>query len=149
MINYIIGDATEPIKRPAIITHCCNDIGKWGHGFVVPLGNKYPAAKSAYLALQQRNLGSVNFVTGFDNGNIIIANIIGQHGIATFKDTHPIRYDAIKEGIDTIVNYAYPRLLSIHMPRIGCGLAGGKWSEIEKILNQFPEAEFYVYDLPK
>lgn len=35
------------------------------------------------------------------------------------------------------------------MPRIGCGLAGGDWSIVEKILNNvFDDRTIYVYDLP-
>jgi O-acetyl-ADP-ribose deacetylase (regulator of RNase III) len=36
---------------------------------------------------------------------------------------------------------------SVHMPRIGCGLAGGKWSEVEPILERvFVATEVYIYD---
>lgn len=38
---------------------------------------------------------------------------------------------------------------SIHMPRIGCGLAGGKWEEIEIIIERTlikNNVEVYVYD---
>ena len=38
---------------------------------------------------------------------------------------------------------------SVHMPRIGCGLAGGKWENIEPlILVQLSErdVEVWVYD---
>ena len=155
MINYIIGDATEPIIKPTIIAHCCNDIGKWGSGFVVPLGNKYPLAKEIYLMMNNRTLGAVDFITAYkDTHNIIIANIIGQHGISNYSmlptNNPPIRYEAIRQGFDTIINWIYPRgIKTIHMPRIGCGLAGGRWFEIEKILNQYTETQFYVYDLPE
>jgi hypothetical protein len=34
------------------------------------------------------------------------------------------------------------------MPRIGCGLAGGDWSTVEKIINDsLPDIDVYVYDL--
>jgi hypothetical protein len=33
------------------------------------------------------------------------------------------------------------------MPRFGCGLAGGKWSEIEPIIERaLPDVDVYVYD---
>jgi len=36
MINYIIGDATEPItKGPNVIMHINNKVGAWGGGFVL------------------------------------------------------------------------------------------------------------------
>ena len=36
------------------------------------------------------------------------------------------------------------------MPRIGCGLAGGDWNKVEKIINETlidKGIEVYVYDL--
>ena len=38
---------------------------------------------------------------------------------------------------------------SVHMPRIGCGLTGGEWPEIEKIIDETLCAagvEVFVYD---
>ena len=38
---------------------------------------------------------------------------------------------------------------SVHMPRIGCGLAGGKWEQIEIIIKEVFEdtdIEIFVYD---
>jgi hypothetical protein len=32
------------------------------------------------------------------------------------------------------------------MPRIGCGLAGGKWEEIAKIIQQTLTVDVYIYD---
>ena len=39
---------------------------------------------------------------------------------------------------------------SLHMPRIGCGLAGGSWDVIQPILESIAEPyglDLYVYDL--
>ena len=45
-IKYLLGDATSPdLSTRPLIAHICNDIGAWGKGFVVPLGQKYPKAK--------------------------------------------------------------------------------------------------------
>jgi hypothetical protein len=35
------------------------------------------------------------------------------------------------------------------MPRIGCGLAGGKWEKAEPLLREtLPGTQIFVYDLP-
>jgi hypothetical protein len=77
--------------------------------------------------------------------DIWVANIIGQSGI--YKDTQgnaPIRYDAIKKGLEIVYSFAREQDAVLHMPRIGCGLAGGTWDKIEPMLdNSF---ETYVYD---
>ena len=51
--------------------------------------------------------------------------------------------------LEAVSQEAAARNASVHMPRIGCGLAGGKWEKIEPII----EAELvtkgvdvYVYD---
>ena len=51
-IKYQVGDLFEAIdsyKEKIIIAHVCNNKGAWGSGFVIPLGKKYPLAKSEYL----------------------------------------------------------------------------------------------------
>lgn len=59
-IHYIIGDATLPIETEAenrLIVHCCNTLGAWGAGFVVPLGRRYPLAKEGYKKFIEGNKG--------------------------------------------------------------------------------------------
>ena len=58
-IHYIIGDATLPIETEAenrLIVHCCNTLGAWGAGFVVPLGERYPSAKEEYKKFISQSL---------------------------------------------------------------------------------------------
>lgn len=65
-------------------------------------------------------------------------------------DYHPIRYDAVLEGLRTLADYAIGLGASIHMPRIGCGLAGGDWRIIEAIIQVSlidPGIDVTVYDL--
>jgi hypothetical protein len=39
---------------------------------------------------------------------------------------------------------------TVHMPRIGCGLAGGKWEAVEPLIRvAIPGTEVFVYDLPR
>lgn len=158
-INYIIGDATKPsIKENeySVICHCCNTLGAWGAGFVIPLGRQYPQAKEKYQIFIEttkpdERLGKVNCVKV--NSNIIVANIMGQDKIGKQKDgSIPLSYHALEEGFnyiyDSFTNYNIP--FSIHMPRIGCGLAGGDWNTVEKIIKKcFSEKNISVtvYDL--
>lgn len=48
----------------------------------------------------------------------------------------PIRYEAVREGLKRVAQEAKSLGASVHMPRIGCGLAGGRWEEIEPIIEQ-------------
>ena len=78
-----------------------------------------------------------------------IANMIGQRGMKTGSKGPPVRYDAIESGLAKVAEKAKELSASVHMPRIGCGLAGGKWNKVEPlILTTLCDADVpvYVYD---
>jgi len=156
MIHYLIGDATEPIKTPAIIAHICNDLrpGAWGSGFVVALSNKDKRPEMAYREWSHKGsydgteykLGQYILVDFKEN--VKVANIIGQHSIMRKGEEKPIRYDAVKSALTKIFKEATKSGCSVHMPRIGCERAGGSWNEIEPIiLDTQKSVETYVYTL--
>ena len=153
-IIYIKGDATSPISPGnKIITHICNDIGGWGKGFVLALSKKWKVTEEAYRqwykSQEEFSLGDVQFVHVADD--IYVANMIGQQGI--YKNTNglpPIRYEAVRQSLKKVALFAMEQKASIHMPRIGCGLAGGKWEVIEQIIKEElidKEIAVTVYDL--
>lgn len=137
-VKYIKGDATQPTgEGNKIIVHVCNDIGKWGKGFVVAISKRWNAPeinyRNWYKTKEGFRLGAVQFVQVKDD--LWIANLIGQHKIGKGENGNPpIRYDAITEGMNKVTEKAISIKASVHMPRIGCGLAGGKWENIEPIL---------------
>lgn len=168
-IHYIIGDATLPIETEAenrLIVHCCNTLGAWGAGFVVPLGRRYPLAKEGYKKFIEENkgisiLGEVNEVKVADN--IYVENLIGQSFLYKKPNGEiPCNYIAIETGFLNIIRkwlsyyevfHNEKQNFSIHMPRIGCGLAGGDWETIEEIIYRtfidIADVDVYVYDLKK
>jgi O-acetyl-ADP-ribose deacetylase (regulator of RNase III) len=159
MIEYLVGDATEPVgEGNKIIAHICNDIGAWGAGFVVPLGKKYPLVKSSYLAWAVKEelipfrLGRMKLVpvawTAFVS-HVFVANMIAQEGCGWNNGVPPIRYNALEDCLAELVLHARSLNASVHMPRIGCGLGGGTWSEVELLINKhLPNIDVKVYDLP-
>jgi O-acetyl-ADP-ribose deacetylase (regulator of RNase III) len=139
-ITYLAGDATEPQGSGLkIIAHICNDVGAWGNGFVLAVSRRWPEPKKRYLDwYQQREtsgfrLGAVQFVQV--EPDILVANMIGQRGIRrTAAAKPPIRYDALEGCLEQVAEKALALSASIHMPRIGCGLAGGSWDMVEPII---------------
>jgi O-acetyl-ADP-ribose deacetylase (regulator of RNase III) len=137
-IKYIKGDATSPqSENNKIIVHICNDIGGWGKGFVMAISKRWKKPENQYREWFKSKvdfeLGKVQFVQVEED--LWVANLIGQHKINKDEDGNaPIRYDAIEEGLKEVALFANKNEASIHMPRIGCGLAGGKWEEIEPII---------------
>ena len=152
-IHYLKGDAVYPQARGnIIITHICNDIGVWGRGFVVALSARWMAPEIEYLiwSKEENNyfLGNVQFVKVTSTTSV--ANMIAQHDIIPKNGVPPIRYEALEICLEKIAQRAVELEASIHMPRIGCGFAGGSWKIIEDIIFKTlisKNIEVYVYDL--
>lgn len=66
--------------------------------------------------------------------DIWVANMVAQHGIRTGSNGPPIRYDAVARCLTTVAEHAARLAATVHMPRIGCGLAGGRWDRIEPLV---------------
>lgn len=154
-IVYLVGDATKPQSAGSkIIAHVCNDVGAWGKGFVLALSKISPAPERAFrkwYAERNRNdfaLGAVQFVSVSED--VSVANMIGQHDIRTIGGIPPIRYAAVETALETIGKKALVENALVHLPRIGCGLAGGSWSEIEPLIERqicALDVPVFVYDL--
>jgi len=152
-INYVKGDATVPqTSGMKVIGHICNDHGRWGKGFVLALSQRWQTPELEYRQWHQAQkdfaLGEVQFVEV--NAEIIVANMIGQHGIKASGKQPPIRYEALAVCLDKVAAKARELNASVHLPRIGCGLAGGTWEKIEPLIRKHLVAEgleVYVYDL--
>ena len=143
-IKYITGNALEPLgDKRKVIVHVCNDVGGWGSGFVVAISKKWSEPEEAYRlwAKEHSNPESPRFYDTFHLGmvqavqvekDIHVCNMIGQSGCNPADI--PIRYNAVETCLNKVAMFIDKEEVSVHMPRIGSGLAGGKWNEIEKIV---------------
>jgi O-acetyl-ADP-ribose deacetylase (regulator of RNase III) len=138
-LRILAGDATSPqAVGVKIIAHVCNDMGGWGKGFVVAVSRRWPGPEREYRAWYRGRadndfgLGSVQLVQV--EPDMHVANMVGQHGIRHGSDGPPVRYAAIEQCLDTLGDHARRLGASVHMPRIGCGLAGGRWDEVEPLI---------------
>jgi O-acetyl-ADP-ribose deacetylase (regulator of RNase III) len=158
-LHYVQGDATYPVGGPRkkILAHVCNDSGGWGRGFVLAVSKRWPEPERSYRAwkllssCEPFSLGSVQFVRVDDPAyNVLtVANMVAQHAYGGDGEP-PIRYDALETCLAKVGHKARSTKRSVHMPRIGCGLAGGSWVEVEPILGRtMKDVEVFVYDLPK
>lgn len=161
-LKYIEGDATWPQgSGNKLICHCCNNRGGWGSGFVLALNKRWSKPKAEYLKWHAKGdyngipfeLGNVIYVP-VEKGNeglLYVANLIGQHKTIKLGEKTPIRYEALEKGFDDIRDFCLLHAFSVHMPRIGAGLARGNWEYIEWIIQRKLVAEginVSVYDLP-
>lgn len=152
-ITYLNGDATRPIGSDSkIIVHICNDIGLWGKGFVLAISKRWKIPEKKYREWYQSkenfSLGEIQMIKV--ESDIWVANMICQEGIYKNKnDIPPIRYDAVSKALAQVHDFAYDNNAIVHMPRIGCGLAGGNWIMIEEIIQDklcVNGIDVFVYD---
>ncbi len=159
-IMYLGGDATYPIGEGAkIIAHVCNDKMLWGKGFVLAISKRWKMPERVYTTWEPQrynpdgspkkrgdlSLGSVQLVAV--EPNLWVANMIGQHDIVPENGLPPVRYEAIRTALQFVAQDAEHFKASIHMPRIGCGLAGGKWNIVESLIKEtLSELDVFVYD---
>jgi O-acetyl-ADP-ribose deacetylase (regulator of RNase III) len=152
-VRYCVGDATVPsTDGNKLIAHICNDRGAWGKGFVLALSKRWrqpaEAFKSWFKESKGFELGAVQFVQV--ERDIWIANMVAQHGLKAQHGIPPIRYEALRSCLEKMAEKAEEIGATVHMPRIGCGLAGGEWSRVEPIIVEtlcVKGIEVTVYDL--
>jgi O-acetyl-ADP-ribose deacetylase (regulator of RNase III) len=158
MIKYVTGDATRPqTPNPGIIAHVVNDAGRWGAGFVLAISRRWEKPETQYrlwARVKQYNdselfgLGSTQFIEV--EPQLWIANMVSQVGTGELNGP-PIRYGALAFCLRTVAKTALRSGATVHMPRIGCSLAGGKWSQVGPLVEETlcqQGVDVYVYDYP-
>lgn len=154
IIQYRNGDATRPVVGPdeqALIVHVSNDRGGWGRGFVLAVSKRWPQPEAAYRQwFAQKSWDGIPFELGQIQAvrvspTLQVCNMIAQAGYGRNNQqlhqgsepnvTPPIRYGALENCLIKVANLANQLGASIHMPRIGTGLAGSSWGLIEPIVS--------------
>lgn len=158
-ITYVQGDATRPQgSGQKIIAHVCNNVGGWGAGFVLAVSKRWSEPEAQYRDWHRRKdgfeLGAVLYVKV--EPDLWVANMLAQVGYGprgtaqhrTSEPSIPLRYEALETCLSDLRKAAEDHNASVHMPRIGCGLAGGTWDRVEPIIAKtLGEVPVTVYDL--
>ncbi len=66
--------------------------------------------------------------------DVRVADMTGRRGVRTGSKGVPVRYDALDAAPARLAGRALELGASVHMPRIGCGLAGG--SRVEPLVGE-------------
>lgn len=162
-LRYVVGDATHPEgDGPRVIVHCVNSLGAWGAGFVLALSRRWVEPERQYKELAASFGGRIPLgatqIVHVEEG-LVVANLVGQEGVGHAADgTPPIRCPAIRTGLGQVREHAmrwaasaFRRRASIHMPRMGAGLAGGDWDRVAHLVHdELVERglDVTVYDIP-
>jgi len=149
MITYIDGDIFK--GKEDILVHGCNCMCVMGAGVARQIAKYYPLAYNAdkqTIRGDKLKLGSYTSWSGphtlYDQ-NITIVNLYSQYIPAAYLK--PFDPNAFAIGMSKIKRDFSDK--TIAMPKIGAGLAGGDWIEIESMLNDIfldKHIVVYVYD---
>lgn len=149
-ITYLQGDATDPqAKGPKVIAHIVNNRGGWGKGFVLAVSRRWCQPEEHYRAWykfgRDFDLGQAQIVQV--RRDIWVVNMLAQNGYKQGSNGPPIRYEALRECLKKVAPWVEEREATLHMPRIGTGLAGGCWAKVEPILKEtVGHLGVHVYD---
>lgn len=148
MIRFVVGDATRPERTGAsrVICHVCNNRGAWGAGFVLAVSRRWAAPEATYRAVERDlPLGKVQLVQV--ESDLYVANMIAQDDFPSRARPCALDYSALENCLTWLSLFAGEGW-SFHMPRIGCGIAGGKWPAVEAVLERtLGDYPVTVYDL--
>lgn len=158
-VKYIKGDATAPEAGGLrFVLQVNNDEGKYGAGFSGAVGSRWPVVEKEYRKWYRQSanpttermpLGTIQPITV--QSDITVINMIAQKGTVSKTNQVPIQYDALETCLKDIGEMAQQEGASIHIPRIGMGLAGCKdWTIIENMLIKYftkRGVNITVYDL--
>ena len=149
-MKYVEGDLFDniPEDKSVVICHVCNDQSKWGSGFVIPLGNKFPLARESYFAWANNQtldhekvsfgtpgrpefcLGEVQFVRVAPN--VTVANMVAQ----TLGGERPLYYNALSSCMDQVCELTWLKDATTEFlcPMFGSDRAGGTWAFVENLI---------------
>jgi len=138
-IEYLLGDGTKPHgEGRRMIVQVVNDEAlTWGgDGFAAAVRRAWPHAQEDFrhwVGNRRENLklGRVHFSSVVND--VQVASIVAQHGYGPSQRPR-IRYGALREGLVEVARVARESGATVHMARIGCGLAGGAWDVVEELL---------------
>ncbi|PAD84952.1 Appr-1-p processing protein [Niallia circulans] len=152
MIKIVKGNILD--AREDLICHQVNCKGVMGAGLAKQIRNKYPVVFEKYKNLCNSHvdklLGSTQYVDVSD-GKVVV-NMFAQDGYGRGK--RQTDYDALRLCLESIhytvtSNNTVLNGKSVALPyQIGCGLAGGDWDIVYKMIKEIlGDIELTIYKL--
>jgi O-acetyl-ADP-ribose deacetylase (regulator of RNase III) len=146
MINIVEGNILD--ANEDIIAHQVNCQKVMGSGLAKQIRNKYPQVFTEYKWVLDNfgsQLGHCQLVSCNDSKTI--ANLFSQDRYGT--DRRYTDYDYLKQSLQQLLRMANENEFSIAIPyNLGCGLAGGNWDIVYKIIEDvFQDYDVTIYKL--
>ena len=160
MVKTIHGDLVLAFKNNDIdaLCHGCNCFHTMTKGIAKSISSQYPDVLQTDIDHGQKGdmkrLGDFSLSIIDRNGiNGVVYNVYSQFNFGRIYGI-PIDYSALEQGLSKVRNHIETSMSIFNsnrdrkllgLPKIGCGLAGGKWSIVEPLIERlFEGAEFDV-----
>ena len=143
IIETIKKDIFQPVLDSEfdLFAHGCNCFHSFGKGIALSVKDTFP---KAYVADKSTAYGSKDKLGTYSFSDYDCVKVINAY--TQFNYGYGKRnadYNAIKKVFETL-NLEYPGL-TLAIPKIGAGLGGGDWEEIEKVIEKStPDLWIYV-----
>ena len=140
-----------------VIAHQCNCFCNMGSGIAPQIAKRYPGAEavdSATIKGDSDKLGTFTCaivsrnVNGETIDNGIVYNLYGQfrYGGQRMQTNYDALAAALKAMQNDLIKLGKADYI-VGLPLIGCGLGGGDWEVVSKIINEVFTNEVYIYVL--
>lgn len=130
-IQHHTGDVLKITQRPLMIANVVNDQGLYNAGIASQIRMSLPWAYEGYASAHMR-LGDVVVI---ECEGLYIAHLCAMNGVRTRHNQTPLNMLALRSCLEQLCNAANRLGFdSVAMPKIGAGLAGGDWREIERMI---------------
>ena len=145
MLNYKTADVTTATEQ--VVAHGVNCTGHFGSGVAGAIKRNHPYVRDQYLSLTEHVLGTCQFVEYNDQiwVNAHTQQDKGYDG-EQYADLNSVAYCLVE-----IDNYMHEHNLhTIAMPKIGTGLGGLNWDDVEILVEGIlGDYEVTIYEWKK
>ena len=146
MIEYHQGDLLASDCN--VLAHGCNCFHSFGAGIAKQFKAQYPESFEADLSTWSGDPNKLGNLSQVQVGDIWIFNLYTQ-----FRYGYPpmqVDYEAVFTSLELMRQHLITKQCltssKIGMPKIGCGLAGGDWEIVSRIIEEvFPDVTIHVY----
>lgn len=133
-MNIVKGDLLEMALNGGfdVIVQGCNCHNTMGGGIAYTISKKFPKAVIADNKTIRGDRSKLGTYTIAEEHGVIVVNAYTQYDFGTDKVN--VDYDAIRSAFKSIKKEFGDK--RIGYPLIGCGLAGGNWDIVSKIIDE-------------
>ena len=139
-----------------IIAHQCNCFCNMGSGIAPQIAKRYPSARVADNATIKGDADKLGTFTraiisrtgyGYGINEGLVYNLYGQYGYG--GNGVNTKYESLKQAMQKMQQQLKNENDEgiIGLPLIGCGLGGGDWEVVSKIINEVFTNEVHIYVL--